>query len=238
MLTRTLVLAALCLAPFAPMPAYAAPAEDAVEDEESYEETEETYEEEEEEEEAPPLRNGGPLGYAMGLDWRTWQVASAVHFRGNPWGPHTESIFTLISRSQALAPSRTYAIDTFGVGLGLGTNLWNFRLGVAAELDWYKRVQASGANPGQLEFVNGVGFLLEPYLAVPLPFLSTPFTQTEIALHWPISPLVPDTAIGPRVMATLWLGPGPTAADFEENLDKALEEELNQELEGEGEEEE
>lgn len=173
----------------------------------------------------------GSFGYTMGADPQNWQFISAVQFRGHPWGSFSESILSLITRSQQISVSKTYALESFGLGAQLGANLWFLRAGAEAELSWIKKIEIQN---GQLGYVNSPGFILGPYVAVDLPFLKTSFTHMDVAVHWPLVNTA-DPSIGPRVMATLWLGGGPLL-DEEELEEELFEEDMPEDTEYEEEE--
>lgn len=166
----------------------------------------------------------GSFGYSMGANPQNWQYVSSIQFRGHPWTGYSESILSLITRSQQISADRLYALESFGLSAQLGVKLPFVRAGAEAELAWVKKLEMQG---GQLAYVNSPGFLAGPYVAVDMPFLKTSFTNLDIALHWPL--ITPDPAIGPRVMATLWLGGGPLLDD--EELEEEIEEEVEEEME-------
>jgi hypothetical protein len=170
------------------------------------------------------------FGYAIGTDPRTWQYSSAMHFRHHPWGEYSDTLFSLITRSQQISQDKRTAFESFGLGTTVGAKWWFLRGGLGLELAWAKRLSADPA--GNLSYNNSPAFLVEPYVGAELPFLKTDFTELDVRLHWPVYST--DALIGPRVMLTLWVGGG---VDTEEEEYDEEEEETDEEPTEEDEEE-
>jgi hypothetical protein len=175
----------------------------------------------------PAEGQGLSIGYGLSADPRTWQFGSAVMIRTHPGGDWSEAILGLTSRNQVIEPNGLYAIESTGLNAALGLQLWFLRLGVAAELDWVKRITQ---NAGKLQFENKPGFLVEPYIGTALPFLNTPFTQLDARVYVPVTTfapaltyLSPDPAYGPRVALNLWIG-FPAGLGDEEDSEETPEE--------------
>lgn len=226
MFNRLALVAALLAAPLVGMPA-------ALAQEEPWEEDDALEAEADLEEEVSAKRFNpgdlGSLGYSFGFDPRTWQFASGAFLRSHPWGPFSEAMLGFTTRSQAIDPTQTYAIESFGINAGLGAQAWFLRAGVMTELAWLKRVVQ---NQGKLSFQHAPGFLVEPYVGTVLPFFQTPFTTLDARVYVPLGTLAPnlawlgDPALGPRVMVSLWIGlPNvPDEAEPEEDIEDLLEE--------------
>lgn len=175
------------------------------------------------------------FGYAVGTDPRTWQYSSAMHFRSHPWGEFSDTLFSLVTRSQALSQDKKQAFESFGLGTTVGAKWWFLRGGLGLELAWAKRLQID-APSGTLAYANSPAFFVEPYIGAALPFLKTDFSELDVRLHWPVYST--DPVFGPRVMLTLWLGGGvDDEGEYEEGEEEEEEDLEDEEMEDEEEEE-
>jgi hypothetical protein len=174
----------------------------------------------------PAAGEGFSIGYGLSADPRTWQFGSSVMFRNHPAGDWSEAILGLTSRNQVIEPNGQYAIESTGVNAALGVQAWFLRLGVAAELDWVRRIVQQG---GKLSWNNSPGLNVEPYIGTALPFLNTPFTKLDARVYVPLTTFVPqwtilspDAAYGPRVQLNLWvtIPNGPDDEEEEEGGDE------------------
>ena len=130
------------------------------------------------------------------------QSGSALTYRSAAFTPWTEWAVGLGSRSQVLAPDRSYVFETSGLKLDGGLLLGPVRAGMGLELAWLRQILAEPGNT--LRFHTGGGFIAEPYVGVMLPWPRLGDTTLELSVHYPLPQLKLDPALGPRVMLTLW----------------------------------
>jgi len=148
------------------------------------------------------------------------QFSSGLHYRLEPLGPYTEAMLSYVTRSQSLSAGRDYVFETAGLNASIGAKAFFLHAGVGAEVAYLRAIRPSATAPGQLEFANGAGVLVEPYVGVTLPFINTGFSELELKLHWPVPVLNRlDPSVGPRLMLTLWLGTPVGEDDEDEDED-------------------
>lgn len=146
---------------------------------------------------------GSGFGLGLGMTQAGGGV-NTLEYRYAPAGPFSEAGIAYVGRGLALAVPATDAVESNGLAVSLGLKGFHLRGGVQAEAHFGRRVQAVGGD--RLAAGPYAAFLIEPYVGVLLPYLTTSFSQVDLTLYWPVLRTEPASAFQPRVMLSLLFG--------------------------------
>lgn len=145
----------------------------------------------------------GGFGAGLGLTANGAGVTT-LNYTYRPFGAFSEAGVSYVGRGLALARDSADAVESNGLAVNLGLTGFSLRGGVSAEAHVGRRVQAVAA--GRLSEGPYAAFLVEPYVGLLLPWLTTGFSQVDLTLYWPVLRTDPAEAFQPRLMLTVLLG--------------------------------